>query len=269
MDELLNVFPSLGTSLLAPKLKLSHHTLRTPLPKPHTHTTMYLHYSFDLWLTLIKSNPEYKLERTRIFHRDFNPAGKSFDEVAKAFRTVDLMCNAVNEATGKNIDADEMLLMVISLINENQFSLHEIDTVKLQADMEALVFNNMPVVYSPVTIEVLDHLKQKGGCTMSLLSNTGFIKGATLKRILVELKMDQYFDFQLYSDEVGMSKPNPALFNLMLQHIKQVNPGKDITLNNIIHIGDNPRADVGGANAAGIKSLLINSNNQSIFTLIS
>jgi putative hydrolase of the HAD superfamily len=230
---------------------------------------LYHHYSFDLWLTLIKSNPEYKLERTRVFHRDFNPAGKSIEEVAKAFRTVDLMCNAINESTGKNIDADEMHLMVISLINDNLLNLYEIDTVKLHADMEALVLNHMPVIYSPVTIEVLDHLKQKGDCTMSLLSNTGFIKGATLKKILVELKMDQYFDFQLYSDEVGMSKPNPALFNLMLQHIKQVNPQKEITLNNIIHIGDNPKADVGGANAAGIKSLLINSNNQSIFTLIS
>ncbi|WP_183565600.1 HAD family hydrolase [Mucilaginibacter sp. SP1R1] len=228
----------------------------------------YLHYSFDLWLTLIKSNPDYKLERTRIFHRDFNPAHKSIDEVAKAFRVVDLMCNAVNERTGKNIDSDEMHLMVISLINDNQLNLNQVDTAKLFADMEALVLNYMPQVYAPVTIEVLDHLKQKGGSTISLLSNTGFIKGALLRKILVELKMDQYFDFQLYSDEVGMSKPNPALFNLMLQNIKQINKEKDITLNNIIHIGDNPKADIEGASAAGIKSLLINSNNQSILSLI-
>jgi putative hydrolase of the HAD superfamily len=229
----------------------------------------YQHYSFDLWLTLIKSNPDYKIERTKIFHRDFNPARKSIDEVAKAFRQVDLMCNAVNECTGKNIDSDEMHLMVISLINDNQLNLNEIDTGKLYADMEALVLNYLPMVYAPVTIEVLDHLKQKDGSTLSLLSNTGFIKGAILKKILVELKMDQYFDFQLYSDEVGMSKPNPALFNLMLQNIKQINKEKDITLNSIIHIGDNPKADIEGANAAGIKSLLINSNNQSILSLIS
>jgi putative hydrolase of the HAD superfamily len=76
---------------------------------------MYQHYSFDLWLTLIKSNPYFKIERTKIFHRDFNPAGKSIDDVARAFRQVDLMCNAVNERTGKNIDADEMYLMVISI----------------------------------------------------------------------------------------------------------------------------------------------------------
>lgn len=230
---------------------------------------MFQHYSFDLWLTLIKSNPGFKTERTRIFHRDFNPAGKSIDEVAKAFRMVDLMCNAVNESTGKNIDSDEMHLMVISLINDNQLNLNEIDTAKLYADMEALVFNYLPVVYAPVTIKVLDHLKQKGGSTFSLLSNTGFIKGVTLKKILAELKMDQYFDFQLYSDEVGMSKPNPALFSLMLRNIKQINKEKEITLNNIIHIGDNPKADIEGATAAGIKSLLINSNNKSILSLIS
>ncbi|MDN5286420.1 MAG: putative hydrolase of the superfamily [Mucilaginibacter sp.] len=228
----------------------------------------YHHYSFDLWLTLIKSNPDYKLERTRIFHRDFNPGNKSIEEVAKAFRVVDLMCNAVNERTGKNIDSDEMHLMVISLINDNQLDLKQIDTDKLYADMEALVLNNMPLVYDDVTINVLDRLKQKGGSTLSLLSNTGFIKGAILKKILAELKMDQYFDFQLYSDEVGMSKPNPAFFNLMLQNIKQINKGKEITLDSIIHIGDNPKADIEGANAAGIKSLLINSNNQSILSLI-
>lgn len=227
----------------------------------------YQHYSFDLWLTLIKSNPYFKIERTKIFHRDFNPTGKSIDEVAKAFRQVDLMCNAVNENTGKNIDADEMHLMVISLINDNQLSLADIDAAKLYQDMEKLLFYYMPVVYSSVTIPTLQHLKQQSGSTFSLLSNTGFIKGVTLRKILAELKMNEYFDFQLYSDEAGMSKPNPALFDLMLQHIKQIN--KNINLNSIIHIGDNPKADIEGANAAGIKSLLINSNNQSILSLIS
>jgi putative hydrolase of the HAD superfamily len=224
---------------------------------------MFLHYSFDLWLTLIKSNPYFKIERTKIFHRDFNPTGKSIDEVAKAFRQVDLMCNAVNESTGKNIDADEMYLMVISLINDNQLSLADIDTAKLYQDMDKLLF------YSSVTIPTLQHLKEKGGSTFSLLSNTGFIKGATLRKVLVELKMNEYFDFQLYSDEVGMSKPNPSLFFLMMQHIKRINTGETINLNKIIHIGDNPKADIEGANAAGIKSLLINSNNQSILSLIS
>jgi putative hydrolase of the HAD superfamily len=158
---------------------------------------------------------------------------------------------------------------VISLINDNQLSLSDIDSGKLYLDMEKLLFYYMPLVYSSVTISTLQHLKDKTGSTFSLLSNTGFIKGATLRKVLVELKINNYFDFQLYSDEVGMSKPNPALFNLMLQNIKQVNASKDILLSDIIHIGDNPKADVEGARAAGIKSLLINSNNQSILALLS
>jgi putative hydrolase of the HAD superfamily len=227
----------------------------------------YQHYSFDLWLTLIKSNPGFKIDRTKIFHRDFNLSNKSIDEVAKVFRQVDLMCNAVNENTGKNIDAEEMYLMVISLMNDNQLNIKDIDIKKLYFDMEAVVFNYLPLLYSPVTIEVLDHLKNKSSGTISLLSNTGFIKGITLRKVLAELKIEQYFDFQLYSDEAGMSKPNPAFFELMLQNIKRVNHPKQINLNSIIHIGDNPVTDIEGANTAGIKSLLINSNNQDITSL--
>jgi putative hydrolase of the HAD superfamily len=230
---------------------------------------IYHHYSFDLWLTLIKSNPYFKIERTKIFHRDFNPAGKSIDDVARAFRQVDLMCNAVNERTGKNIDADEMYLMVISMINDNQYPLANIDVDKLYLDMEKLLFYYLPVVYSPVTIDVLQGLKQKGDCTLSILSNTGFIKGETLRKVMVNLGLHDFFSFQLYSDEEGMSKPNQTLFNLMIQNVKDCNKTKQINPENIIHIGDNPKADIEGAEAAGLKSLLVNSNTISILSLLS
>lgn len=228
----------------------------------------YQHYSFDLWLTLIRSNPEFKTERIKIFHRDFNRAGKSVEDVAKIFRQVDLMCNAVNERTGKNIDADEMYLMVISIMNDSLINLHEVDINLLYQDMETLLFKYLPMLYSDDTIEVLSHLKQKGDCTLSILSNTGFIKGLTLRKVLMNLNLHNYFDFQIYSDEIGMSKPNPNLFGLMLEQIVKVNTGKEISLANIIHIGDNPKADVDGANAVGIKSQLINSNNLTISTFI-
>ena len=230
---------------------------------------VYQHYSFDLWLTLIKSNPYFKIERTKIFHRDFNPSGKSIDDVARAFRQVDLMCNAVNERTGKNIDADEMYLMVISTINDNQYPLADVNIDKLYADMETLLFYYLPVLYSPVTIEVLQHLKQKSDCSLSILSNTGFIKGQTLRKVMVKLGLADFFNFQIYSDEEGMSKPNRELFNLMVQKVKDCNEPKQIGLADIIHIGDNPAADIAGANDAGLNSLLINSNNLSILTLLS
>jgi putative hydrolase of the HAD superfamily len=229
----------------------------------------YQHYSFDLWLTLIKSNPEFKPQRAHFFQQKFNNTGKSVEEIEKIFRQVDSMCNAINEKTGKNIDADEMYLMVISLINGDTINIDNIDYNALHLQMEELLFKYPPQMYSAVTTEVLQHLKQNSGATFSLLSNTGYITGKTLRKVLALYGLDTYFDFQLYSDEAGMSKPNPEFFKTMLNNIDICNPGKDIPLKNIIHIGDNPKNDERAANEIGISTLLINSNQTSILSLIS
>ncbi|WP_342648258.1 HAD family hydrolase [Mucilaginibacter sp. CSA2-8R] len=225
--------------------------------------TGHQHYSFDLWLTLIKSNPLFKKHRSKYFHQHFNFQHISLEDVEQKFRMVDLMCNAINERTGKNIDADEMYLMVISLINNNQINLHDIDIEHLYTHMEALVFDYMPQVYDPDTINLLAILKSRGATT-NILSNTGFIKGVTLRKVLQQLALAPYFDFQLYSDEAGMSKPNPAFFELMIIQARQL---AHVQLQNITHVGDNPRADIEGALYAGINATLINSNQVSILTL--
>ncbi|GAA4324629.1 hypothetical protein GCM10023149_26370 [Mucilaginibacter gynuensis] len=226
----------------------------------------YQHYSFDLWLTLIRSNPAFKPARTAFFHHNFNYKDKPMEEVARIFRQVDLMVNAINEKTGKNIDADEMYLMVISLMNDGDIAVGDIDMPALMTEIERMLFANLPLVYSAETIEVLAHLKNNTPATINILSNTGFISGKSLRKVLAEIGLAQYFDFQLYSDETRMSKPSAAFFGLMLEHVQQLHGA--VNHENIIHIGDNPVADVQGATAAGIKSMLVNSNNVSIKNLI-
>lgn len=226
----------------------------------------YRHYSFDLWLTLIRSNPAFKQERTKYFHQHYNYAHKSIDEVATAFRQVDLMCNTINEKTGKNIDADEMYLMVLSIMNNYQLPLHDIDVDALFKDMDRLLFNYIPVVYCSQTIAALDQLKQQG-CTINLLSNTGFIKGSQLRQILQLLGLSKYLNFQLYSDEAGLSKPNTKFFKQMLDGAFLLH--QDMGPEQIIHIGDNMKADIEGAHHAGIHSKLINSNHKCINSIFS
>jgi putative hydrolase of the HAD superfamily len=223
----------------------------------------YQHYSFDLWLTLIKSNPLFKQRRSVVFYEQFNFQGKTLAEVETVFRQVDIMCNTINERTGKNIDADEMYLMVISLINDNRISLYDVDVNALYQQMEDLLLEHLPLVYCNSTAGVLSNLKEQGA-TINILSNTGFIKGITLRKVLQELKLNMYFDFQLYSDEAGMSKPNPAFFKIMINQAIALKP---MTLTDIIHIGDNPKADIEGANATGINSMLVNANQVSITNL--
>lgn len=223
----------------------------------------YKHYSFDLWLTLIRSHPSFKRERDRFFYDNFNGKGKSLEEITRIFRQVDLMCNAINEKTGKNLEAEEMYLMVISAMNDYDYPFHALDMEALYTEVEQLVFKYLPVIYCNNTAAVLGKLKEQ--YTLSLLSNTAFIKGKTLREVLKRLEIHDVFDFQLYSDEVGMSKPNQALFQMM---IEKVNTGRSVQLNEIIHIGDNIKADIEGANIAGISTLLVNSNNKSILSLL-
>lgn len=227
----------------------------------------YKHYSFDLWMTLIRSNPSFKEKRAQYFHTHFNATGKSLAEVTFIFRKVDLMCNAINEKTGRNIDASEMYLMVILEINQmNPASIEQIDPQGLYLEMETLLMQYPPTYYSADTQSVLETLKQQQDCTFNLLSNTGFIRGQTLRKILSDLSLAAFFDFQLYSDETGWSKPNPIFFQLMLSKVEQI--GTSITLTDIIHIGDNPVADIVGAQRVGINSLLINSNHLTIKNLL-
>ncbi len=226
----------------------------------------FKHYSFDLWLTLIKSNPLFKIERTQYFFDNFNSKNKTLDQVALIFRQVDVMCNTINEKTGKNIDADEMYLMVIHKMNDFDTNFEAIDTELLYQKMETLLFKHLPILYNNETINVLQHLKQNSNCTMSILSNTGFIKGKTLRLVLKDIGLHNFFDFQLYSDEKQLSKPNPQFFNLMLKQVNILN--NKVQLNDIVHVGDNPKADINGANLVGINSILINSNLQTVSNLL-
>jgi len=222
-------------------------------------TGNYQHFSFDLWLTLIRSNPNFKEKRAEFFHQRFNYKNLPLDDVKRIFRQVDVMCNLINEKTGKNIDADEMYLMVLSMINDGDSRVWSIDIQQLCTDMEMLLFEHLPMVYCDRTLDVLSRLKQETNATIGILSNTGFIRGVTLRKVLNQIGIDRYIDFQLYSDEAGMSKPNTQFFKMMLDQLSAHHT--QIDLNRVIHIGDNAIADIGGANAVGLQSCLINSNN--------
>ena len=228
----------------------------------------YKHYSFDLWLTLIKSNPVFKKERALFFHQHLNATKKSLEEVEMVFRRVDLMSNAINQKTGGNLEAEEMYLMVIYELNSSNPTFENVDIKWLLHEMEQLFFQYIPTIYNTETFSTLNVLKEIPDVSMSILSNTAFIKGSTLRVVLKHLALDQFFNFQCYSDEVGMSKPNPQFFGLMIENIQAVRPNDNINLQEIIHIGDNFVADILGANNLKINSFLINSNNHTIADLL-
>lgn len=225
------------------------------------------HFSFDLWLTLIRTNPLFKEERARYFYNNLNRKAKPAEEIKSIFQNVDILCNAVNEKTGKSISAEEMYCMVVFQMNESTEIMKDLDLYSLYADMEHLVLQYMPVVFCNKTIEILDRIKNRPGITLNILSNTAFIKGSTLRKVNSLLGISPYFDFEIYSDEVGLSKPNIELYKQLIDKVSHIRKG-GIAPGEIIHVGDNYRADILGSQKAGIHSFQVNSNHQSITHLL-
>ena len=68
---------------------------------------------------------------------------------------------------------------------------------------------------------------------------------------VAQIGIDHYFDFVVTSESVGAAKPEPAIFEAALDSAN-VAPG------HVVHIGDDPRRDVLGAQAAGMRSIWYN-----------
>ena len=94
-------------------------------------------------------------------------------------------------------------------------------------------------------VNVLSSLK-KNGYMLAVVSNW---KRQTLKDDLSKLGILQYFDYVADSSVVGYSKPNPAIFEVVLSFL-------GIKPSEAIHIGDLYYTDVIGAQKAGIKAVL-------------
>ena len=209
------------------------------------------HFSFDLWLTLIKSHPEFKAKRVELFSSFFD-VKKTIDEVAKTVKYYDDLCNNINEINGGNIDTFEIYLLILSSL--------EVDVKKLDSSIlnafyqktEDLFLEYHPQIIVENIHDLLEGIKNQRK-TINVLSNTGFIKGSTMRKFLANVNLSQYFDFQIYSDEVMCSKPNPKIFQEVINNLAH----KNLNLNKILHIGDNPVADYQGAKNFGFNAFLI------------
>ncbi|MCF2221384.1 HAD family hydrolase [Chryseobacterium sp. PS-8] len=213
----------------------------------HNHS----HFSFDLWLTLIKSHPEFKAKRVELFSSFFD-VKKPINEVAKVVKYYDDLCNSINEITGGNIDTFEIYLLILNALEVDVKQLSKDHLNDFYQKSEDLFLEYKPVVIFENLYQFFDEIKNQGK-TINILSNTGFIKGKTMRKFLKNENLDQYIDFHVYSDEMNCSKPHPKIF----QEVKNLLPNQDLDIKQVLHIGDNPFADYKGAKDFGFNAHLL------------
>lgn len=212
----------------------------------------YSHISFDLWLTLIKSNPEFKLKRNLLLKWSFNIEHK-IEKINEVVRYYDVLCNNINEKTGLNIDTNEIYYLILNSLGCNLSKITNDQMATFYIESEKLFMNFKPTLLHP-NIEILFKEITKKGKTISTLSNTGFIKGSTMRKLMSYFGLDTYFSFQIYSDEEGWSKPSFEIFNLTYKRILLL---KDVKPNCVLHVGDSISADKEGAIGFGFDAKLL------------
>jgi putative hydrolase of the HAD superfamily len=84
---------------------------------------------------------------------------------------------------------------------------------------------------------------------LAVISDTGFTPGRVLRTVLQINGLLNYFDVFVFSDEFGKSKPHRETF----MHVADI---LNIKPDEMVHIGDNERTDVGGALSTGMKAIL-------------
>lgn len=212
----------------------------------------YKNISFDFWLTLFKSNPEFKTQRDLFMYMVFQPT-ISLEEFKKVCRKVDVISSEKCETSGLHISSLSMI-KEIGIQSKAVRGLDYRSLQNIQYFIQELALSLPPVPYDIDTIAVIKELSKK--YVLNILSNTGLVSGVTLNKILGFNDIFEEFSFMIYSDQIGIAKPNELIFKYISN-----------TPHEVLHVGDNPIAD-GGCKKYNIDFFQINSGNNSIKDLL-
>ncbi len=109
----------------------------------------------------------------------------------------------------------------------------------------------VPPAVDDGALEALATLRARG-VTLAVVSNTMRTPGATLRQVLGHYGLLESFACTVFSDEVGVRKPDPEIF----LHALRAVGGEPETA---VHVGDDPLLDVQGARAVGMRAIQVTS----------
>lgn len=205
--------------------------------------------TFDFWSTLVDGTPtpERTAQRLAYLHGAIVGAGHkcTVDELRAAFRRA---LERVSEDARENyidigppgrwaILAQE--LGVPDGLIAYEVVEHAYEDITLDPVPEA-----MPRVH--VAVEAM----KKAGYRLGVICNTGMAGGRVLREVLRRHGLYEYFDVTVFSNEFGIAKPHPRIFEHTLAELGGIAPHE------ALHVGDLEELDVEGARRTGLHSAL-------------
>jgi len=211
--------------------------------------------TFDLWETLLLEEDGSDLQRTAIRCRRLTQVlGRlglsiSVEEVEAALKET---ISSLIKIWDKNKDVPhlDMIRIFFKCASRGRLSLEDEWLDELSKAYVSPLFE-VPPYFNPDACEALDWLMNQKK-QVGIICNTGLTPGTELRRFLSHAGVAKYFHVMVFSNEVGIRKPDRRIFSLTAQALK-AKPRE------IIHVGDNLKTDVWGARNAGFKAIHLSS----------
>lgn len=206
--------------------------------------------SFDYWDTLYEGAtvPERKDKRRLAVHRMLAAVGctATAAEIDAIYRESAIEADRWWREEHRGYTADERIRWMLTRLSiERPADCEHVATVVRAVD-DALL--DVPPQLLPGADRMLASVASR--TRLAIISDTGFASGRAQDRLLEAHDLRRLFDVTVYSADVGHAKPRPEPFRAAIAALG-VRPDE------IIHVGDNERTDVGGALAAGLRAVRV------------
>lgn len=198
------------------------------------------HISFDYWNTMVRSNPEFRVELNKFIKLIYpSICLDTWEESRKLIKNKynDLVTNKYEV-----IEYDSPEVPNIKFLYKELLSMCGISVNRYNLDYIISKINRLFLKYPPIfmdgCIQVIDSLISNK-VKVYVCSNTMFIGGETIQKLIDRTFGDDVIE-GIYSDVTGYSKPHREMF-------------KELNLRGVeLHVGDSPGTD-GKCVSAGIE----------------
>ncbi len=209
--------------------------------------------TFDFWETLVQDSAlnlraQRKL-RIQALHLVVARAGVELDEtgVTEAYDRSERLLTESFWSRDRDPRIEEQVRLVLETISPS------LGRTMLPALFEEALAGyigpvlRLPPALCPGADEAVRALAARG-VALGIVSNTGRTPGIILRKVLERYDLLRHFSVISYSDEVGYRKPDAEIFRRTLA-------GLGAEPRHAAHVGDNPVADVRGAQGAGMRGI--------------
>jgi len=210
----------------------------------------------DFWGTLLLDPPSsdnrYKARRLRDFENILAGAGTPVSAAAldRAYEASAVHLSRI-WAKHRDVPVTDHVRAIVGAVNSAMAARLPADVLAALVDAYARPALLVPPAVDEGALKALSALREEG-YTLAVVSNTMRTPGATLRKVLERYGLLRCFAHTVFSDEVGVRKPDPAIFLGALRAVG----GDPATA---IHVGDDGMLDVGGARAAGMRVIQVTS----------